>query len=218
MDYTGILLFVCLTIVIVRYIHQNQSGSTSATDENNIQQFCKQLVDYENDGRNITLRNALLKSISEQRILDELNRDRIFGARFHPRGQAPSERMTAFMEQAFTKFLENEYNAALKTLKENPTSADAHQQTLSLGREYAAAAREGGKVTIFDETALANDIRAATANASQIQKSPETPATPQATSSTSLKERIAALTLMKESGLLSDEEFDRKRREILDQI
>lgn len=122
------------------------------------------------------------------------------------------------MHEVHVSFLYFEYANSLQALKSNPTSPDAHQRTLSLGREYASVAREGGRVTIFDETALANDIRATTANASQSQKVFESPLPNLSTPATSLKERISALTLMKESGLLSDEEYDRKRREILDQI
>lgn len=107
-----------------------------------------------------------------------------------------------------------DYANALAELRQNPTSPTLHENALHLGRLYAAATRENKAVTIFDETALANDIRAATANASQ-QVAPVQAVT---TQTTTLDERINALKKLKESGLISDEEFAQKRKEILDSI
>lgn len=189
-----------------------------------LQEFESHFLTYAKNPRNQLAKQRLLKIIDEYTenvlALSSSRGNNQVGALLDPYFEplVTTNQLKMRMQEVLISFLKYEYDASLVFLKENPTSADAHQQTLSLGREYAAAAREGGKVTIFDETALANDIRAATANASQTQNSPDTQVTPQATSSTSLKDRIAALTLMKESGLLSEEEFDRKRREILDQI
>jgi hypothetical protein len=78
---------------------------------------------------------------------------------------------------------------------------------------YANATRDKKGVTLFDETALANDIRAVTANASHgISNQPMTVSTPV---TSSLDERITALNKLKASGLISDEEFEQKRKEII---
>ena len=85
------------------------------------------------------------------------------------------------------------------------------------GRIYAAATRENKAVTLFDETALANDIRAVTANATQITM-PVAALNSVAAPATSLDDRINALLKMKASGLITDAEFDQKRKELLDSI
>ncbi|VAW43335.1 hypothetical protein MNBD_CHLOROFLEXI01-3014 [hydrothermal vent metagenome] len=52
------------------------------------------------------------------------------------------------------------YERSLEQLKTSPDDANLRQKTLLLGREFARAAREGGKETLFDEMALMNDINA----------------------------------------------------------
>ena len=63
---------------------------------------------------------------------------------------------------------------------------------MQLGRIYSAATREGNIVTLFDETALANDIRAVTANATQTTV-PVSALNSSAALATSIDERINAL-------------------------
>jgi hypothetical protein len=108
------------------------------------------------------------------------------------------------------------YQEALARLREDPTNPTLHEQALDLGRIYASSSRGNKSVTLFDETALANDIRAVTANATQTAPVISQSATTATT--TSLESRINALKKMKENGLLSDEEFEQKRQEILDSI
>ncbi|MFN5928659.1 MAG: SHOCT domain-containing protein [Roseiflexaceae bacterium] len=108
------------------------------------------------------------------------------------------------------------YQTALSQLRADPTNPTLHEQALLRGRVYAASTRENKSVTLFDETALANDIRAVTANATQTAPVVSQSATTATTAS--LESRINALKKMKESGLLSDEEFEQKRKDILDSI
>jgi len=212
----GVLFLLFLLYKVYMFLPSGAPSEHSQSDNEVL--FYRLLPSFEKDGRSRTIKQKLLQHIKNQITVEENTGSSVFTSANFADSVKPSERMLCGMNEAFTRFLEREYNKSLFFLKENPTSADAHQQTLSLGREYATAAREEGRVTIFDETALANDIRAATANASQSQKPISVQASNQPKTATSLKERISALTLMKESGLLSDEEFDRKRREILDQI
>ncbi len=109
------------------------------------------------------------------------------------------------------------YTNALTALRADPTNPVLHEQALDLGRMYSAATREGKAVTLFDETALANDIRAATANATQTTM-PVSAQSSTAAPATSLDDRINALLKMKASGLITDAEFDHKRKELLDSI
>lgn len=110
------------------------------------------------------------------------------------------------------------YKRALAALSDDPTNHKLHEHALRLGREYSAATRDGKGVTLFDEAALANDIRAVTANATKTTPAPNVSTTTPQPYQTTLEDRIAALKKMKESGLLSDEEFEQKRKSILDSI
>jgi len=118
--------------------------------------------------------------------------------------------------------LQQDYTNALIALKNDPTNADLHAQVLYTGRILCNLLRYNRGVTLHDETQIANDIRAVTANASasSVPVSPSIPhpATVPPTRSDSLEHRINALKKMKENGLLTDAEFDQKRQEILDSI
>lgn len=109
------------------------------------------------------------------------------------------------------------YTNALTALRNDPTNPVLHEQALQLGRMYAAVTRTNKAVTLFDETALANDIRAVTANATQTTK-PVSALNSAAAPATSLDDRINTLLKMKASGLITDAEFDHKRKELLDSI
>jgi len=153
--------------------------------------------------------------------------------------------------QQNTLKLKQKYIESLDLLRSDPTNPTYHEQALQAGRQYAAITRNNKSVTLFDETALANDIRAVTANASQFssirkqqattqQNNPPQPnnqslaeriaLTKQQQSTTqqnsnpshpdnqSIAERIAALKMLKEADMISDEEYESKRKAILDSI
>jgi hypothetical protein len=110
------------------------------------------------------------------------------------------------------------YQQALAALKSNPTNPDLHTHALQMGREYAESTRAEGVVTLFDETALANDIRAVTANAAQVSAIGDTSWANPTTATASLDERIAKLLKLKAAGLLSDAEFEQKRQALIDEV
>ena len=112
---------------------------------------------------------------------------------------------------------QEDYTAALTALRADPTNPAFHEQALHRGRIYASATRENKAVTLFDETALANDIRAVTANATQTTV-PVAALNSATAPATSLDDRINALLKMKASGLITDAEFDHKRKELLASI
>jgi hypothetical protein len=120
-------------------------------------------------------------------------------------------------QQAELQQKQQAYTKALNALRAKPTNPALHEQALHRGRIYAAATRENKAVTLFDETALANDIRAVTANATQTTN-PVSVSSSAAAPATSIDERINALLKMKASGLITDAEFDQKRKELLDSI
>jgi hypothetical protein len=143
----------------------------------------------------------------------------IFGTRDQMR-QAEQKKQDALARAQKLKELNQKlkaYQDALSALRQDPTNASLHEQALQLGRIYSAATREGNIVTLFDETALANDIRAVTAHATQTTVPVVAPSSA-TTPATSIDERINALIKMKASGLITDAEFDQKRKELLDSI
>lgn len=102
------------------------------------------------------------------------------------------------------------YQRHLSELRANPSSPDLKTRTLAAGRAYAAVTREGKGATVFDEVALANDIQAACAAATS-------PAA-QATSTLSIEERLHRIEGLHKRGLITDDEYQAKRRELLAEL
>ncbi|AVF42318.1 hypothetical protein AL486_23575 [Pandoraea apista] len=105
------------------------------------------------------------------------------------------------------------YISSLEKLKGNPTNADIKQETLALGRHYSNLTRDKKGNTLFDEVALMNDINAACAGAGNTAQTQ-----PAASSSASLEDRIRKLKDLHEKGLISPEDFQKRRDEILASI
>jgi len=101
------------------------------------------------------------------------------------------------------------YQNALQALTANPTNAELRQRALAIGRAYATLTREQGKVTLFDEVALSNDISAATAGAGA--------ATPTQLAA-SVEERLQALEILRSKGLVSADEYAEKRKRLIDEM
>ncbi len=103
---------------------------------------------------------------------------------------------------------QEDYFDSLEKLKSDSTNADLKQNTLQLGRKYSEITRkfEGdGKVTIYDEIALMNDINAACAGSNPI-------------SSQTVEERLTKLSELKDKNLISVDEHEARRQRILDEI
>lgn len=60
------------------------------------------------------------------------------------------------------KQCEYQYKEALKKLASNPNDIQIRQKALQAGRKYYASNRSGNKLTIYDESALNNDLLACT--------------------------------------------------------
>jgi hypothetical protein len=104
------------------------------------------------------------------------------------------------------------YLDALARLKADPANPDLREETLRLGRAYAALTHQTRNGTLFDEMALLNDINAACAAVVvQRQMMASAPSLPAA----SIEDRLTRLQDLKTRGLLSDVEYDERRREIL---
>lgn len=122
------------------------------------------------------------------------------------------------------KDAESAYKNSLARLKADPTNSDLRQKTLELGRYYSNLARDSKGVTIFDEMALMNDINAVCGGTTSITgtttSAPPPVSTPAPTPTTSLsvEDRLAKLSDLKAKGLIDEQEYDTRRKKILDEI
>ena len=106
---------------------------------------------------------------------------------------------------------QQKYQEALGLLKFDPTNPNLRQKTLELGRYYSNLTRDGQGVTVYDEVSLMNDINAATAGALSSLRSNQ-----DHTSQQSPEERLEKLRELKSLGLINEEEYTAKRKQILD--
>lgn len=105
------------------------------------------------------------------------------------------------------------YLQSLSELKQSPTNADLKERTLALGRAYSNKTRDQKGNTLFDEVALMNDINAACAAAGVH------PAVLAQSAATSLAEtRLRTLADLKGKGLISADEYEKRRSEILESL
>lgn len=107
------------------------------------------------------------------------------------------------------------YQKSLAELKQNPTNPNIRQKTLSLGRVYSNLTRNNKGVTIYDEMALMNDINAACAAATAVNT--QLTRNIQNQKST-IESRLAKLDELRSKNLISQNEYDEKRKAILDEI
>ena len=118
---------------------------------------------------------------------------------------------------------ERSYKTHLAMLEQDPSNPQTKKETLELGREYSEISRKhaawleqrgsevGASISIFDEMTLSNDLAAACAGAStSVDKT--------TTETRSVKQRIAELDELLESGIISRSEYDEKRKKVLDDI
>lgn len=97
------------------------------------------------------------------------------------------------------------YEAALSTLRTNPSDPMLRSDALSKGRIFSDLSRNSEGVTLYDEVALKNDLDAAAAAASRpVVQTPE--------------ERLRTLDDLRDKGLLTPDEHAVRRAEIIGQI
>ncbi len=105
------------------------------------------------------------------------------------------------------------YKESLETLKNNPVNADLRQKTLKFGRVYSNLMRNSKGNTVFDEVALMNDINAACAATHQSIDSQNS-----SNMQASVEDRLRNLLSLKEMGLIDEDEFIRRKQEIIASI
>lgn len=101
------------------------------------------------------------------------------------------------------------YQELLSQLRQSPANPQLKQKTLDAGRSYASWSRRGRSATVFDEVALANDIQAACAAASTLSGSAPV---------LTVEQRLERLELLRQRALISDQEYNAKRKDILAEL
>jgi len=100
-----------------------------------------------------------------------------------------------------------QYENALELLKESPDDNDARQEALRLGRRFVKVAQDD-KHTLFDEVALMNDLSA-------IQ---QTSTKPTELESSNIEQRLLKLDELKSKGLITEDDYQKRKDAILDEI
>ena len=108
-----------------------------------------------------------------------------------------------------------EYQDSLAQLKRDPGNSDYRQRTLALGRVYSDLLRDKKGNTVFDEVGLMNDINAACASTQHAIHAQATPSPPQVQS---IDQRLSTLQSLRERGLIDDQDYQRRKEEILGSI
>jgi hypothetical protein len=123
-------------------------------------------------------------------------------------GQDAQNAERARQEAEYLRQAQQAYETSLLRLREKPDDPGLRHQALRCGRLYAAWTRhkQGTGVTLFDEVALANDIQAACA-AAAVQRPPS--------AGEGVEERLQRLQQLRQKGLISDQEYETKRGEVL---
>lgn len=109
---------------------------------------------------------------------------------------------------------ERAYRDGLEQLKAAPTDPELREQTLHLGRVFSELTRDDKSVTIYDEVAIMNDINAvcaAAAAAVDVASSSQP-------SADSIEDRLRRLDSLREQGLISEQEHQRRKDSLLLEI
>jgi hypothetical protein len=119
-----------------------------------------------------------------------------------------NQKVNKELQQAFAS-----YRQSLELLKQQPNNPDLYQSALRWGRHYSNLTRDRSGVTLFDEMALANDLKAASAGAGQFVTDAAT------TSGTQpLEQRLDRLKALLDSGAIDEQEYRDRRSRLLDEI
>ena len=122
-----------------------------------------------------------------------------------------------FMSRAARDDAEAAYQTSLLRLRRDPANASLRKRTIELGRVYTNASRNSKGIAYFDETALMNDISEACGGTTVVVNAAP-PVAPPASPALSLEERLARLSQLKEREVISEEEYQAKRQQILDEL
>ena len=108
--------------------------------------------------------------------------------------------------------LKKQYDNALDALRKNPSNNQLRSTALLAGRKYFEALRNG-TLSIYDEQRIANDLAAISTVSQQNDE-----VNNNSFSNNDVAIKLQKLSELKSTGLISEIEFEEKRKKILDQI
>ena len=108
------------------------------------------------------------------------------------------------------------YKQSLELLKQQPSNPELHQSALKWGRHYSNLTRNQKGVTIYDEVALANDLKAASAGASIGSSQPAKDS--KAAAAQPIEQRLDRLKALFDSGKITEQEYRERRSNLLDEV
>jgi|NOAtaT_7_FD_contig_111_378355_length_1180_multi_5_in_0_out_0_2 uncharacterized membrane protein len=112
---------------------------------------------------------------------------------------------------AYQQKLKKQYEDALDALRKSPSNNKLRTTALLAGRKYFEALRNG-TLSIYDEQRIANDLAAISAlpqHNNEVKNN---------SFSNDITIKLQKLSELKSAGLISEIEFEEKRKKILDQI
>jgi hypothetical protein len=104
------------------------------------------------------------------------------------------------------------YRQSLELLKQQPHNPDLYQRALESGRYYSNLTRNQKGVTIYDEVALANDLKAASAGRGQSERDST------AAAAQPVEQRLDRLKALFDSGVINEQEYRERRGKLLDEV
>jgi hypothetical protein len=110
------------------------------------------------------------------------------------------------------------YAEILSLLQRYPKIPLLHTMALDFGRFSYAVGRPNQQLTIYDENAIANDIRAVAGASYSATSEPEMRTPAQATPTNTIAYRLKALTELRDAGVITEEEYAAQRKAIVESI
>ena len=127
--------------------------------------------------------------------------------------------LMAIGRQSFKDEAKNTYEFALSKFRKDPTNVELRQDVLNAGRRYSSLTRNSNGTSSFDEMAIKNDLDTAMASANPgVLEQSSDHATQAETQDRSIAERLGILDDLMQQGLITEEEYSERRREILQEI
>jgi hypothetical protein len=110
------------------------------------------------------------------------------------------------------------YQKELQKLRDAPFDTKQRERVLAAGREYIEAAIAAGKSTLFTEVTMLNDLNAITGESLSPKPKDSTTTLPDPKPENDIANRLKKLENLREQQLISEDEYEKRRSAILDQL
>jgi hypothetical protein len=110
------------------------------------------------------------------------------------------------------------YQKELQKLRDTPFDTKQRERVLSAGREYIEAAIAAGKSTIFTEVTMLNDLTAITGESLAQNAKDSAVNAPDPKPENDIASRLKKLENLREQQLITEDEYEKRRSAILDQL